>query len=463
MAATYRWEGEAGTWRALPYLEKAEALIEENPSTPARLRATAALLRSMNERSRGDLDAAFDYAERTLGILSSAHSEVRDRLDLRSAALLKRGTIRMLRGEFHQARLDLEQGLRDADSDLTPRKRVEALGFLTMVEFFTGSIPDAVRVLRAARPIADRMPGGLWSAPLEIAELLIAAERGELARHAATLDRLATDVEGSEFEFLAQHLRILLAEELGDLDGRFDIVRRMRTLERQGAGAELLRLLRTGDRAAALLDSGDLTRANIVLRGDHDPGHLICMAALRARAALAIGDARGAIVETRSCVLDEDHPTRSLLASAAVEAEARVALGDLGSADATFRHLLRECATGGTFRVFRTIPGRVLARLVARADGRTDLTTAERAVLDVLAASLDAPEPDRSAAVALTPREHVVLARLAAGESPRAIAHALHVSLNTVKSQLRSAYRKLGATSKAGAVERAQSLGLLTA
>lgn len=461
MAATYRWEGAAGAWRALPYLEKAEILIEARPETSGRLRASAAILRCLVQRSRGDLFAALHSADAALEILSSSHSDIRDRLDLRSAALLKRGTIRVLMGDLFRARGDLERGLRDADATLTPHKRIEALGFLAIVEVFTGSVTEADRVMRTARPLADRMPGGLWTAPLEIAEMLIAAERDELRHHAPALRRLMSEVDGSEFEFLARHLQVLLAEECDDLEGRFEAIRRMRVIERESTGAGLLGVIRMGDRAQALMHAGDLARAAVVLRDESDPAHLVCGAALRARAALAIGEPHRAVDEIRNCFLDEDHPIRSLTYAAAIDAQARVLLGDLRSADAAFRFLLRECARSGALRAFRKVPGRVLSLLIERAT-RGDLDTAERALLDVLASTVDAAGDIADEAIALSPRERMVLARLAAGESPRTIAQSLHVSLNTVKTQLRSVYRKLGASTRDGALERARSLGVLT-
>ena len=50
---------------------------------------------------------------------------------------------------------------------------------------------------------------------------------------------------------------------------------------------------------------------------------------------------------------------------------------------------------------------------------------------------------------------------LAAGLSRREIGARLYISLNTVKTQTRELYRKLDATSRADAVARAESLGLL--
>lgn len=63
------------------------------------------------------------------------------------------------------------------------------------------------------------------------------------------------------------------------------------------------------------------------------------------------------------------------------------------------------------------------------------------------------PAPRRVIALpALTPRERVMLAHLAGGESIRGIAAAEHISQNTVKTHLRTLYRKLGVTTRREAV-----------
>jgi ATP/maltotriose-dependent transcriptional regulator MalT len=62
-----------------------------------------------------------------------------------------------------------------------------------------------------------------------------------------------------------------------------------------------------------------------------------------------------------------------------------------------------------------------------------------------------------------SPAELAVLRGLAAGLSRRQIAAQLYISLNTVKTHTRALYRKLGATSQAQAVARAETLGILPA
>lgn len=61
----------------------------------------------------------------------------------------------------------------------------------------------------------------------------------------------------------------------------------------------------------------------------------------------------------------------------------------------------------------------------------------------------------------LTDREKEVLKLLALGQTRPQISDALYISLNTLKTQLRSIYRKLEATSRADALREASKRGLL--
>ena len=67
----------------------------------------------------------------------------------------------------------------------------------------------------------------------------------------------------------------------------------------------------------------------------------------------------------------------------------------------------------------------------------------------------------RSADIALTPREQVVLAALAEHDSIKAVAESLILSPHTVKSQLQGIYRKLGVSSRRSALDVARDLGLV--
>ncbi|MCB7135700.1 helix-turn-helix transcriptional regulator [Cellulosimicrobium marinum] len=67
-----------------------------------------------------------------------------------------------------------------------------------------------------------------------------------------------------------------------------------------------------------------------------------------------------------------------------------------------------------------------------------------------------APEP----AAPLTRRERVVLSNLSEDVTLEQIATKLFVTRNTVKSQVRSLYRKLGVSTRAEAVAWARAAGL---
>jgi NarL family two-component system response regulator LiaR len=61
-------------------------------------------------------------------------------------------------------------------------------------------------------------------------------------------------------------------------------------------------------------------------------------------------------------------------------------------------------------------------------------------------------EPQASPAIGLTPRETHVVALIAAGVPNKEIARQLELSMNTVKSHIRTAYRSMGVTSRTQAV-----------
>ncbi|TAJ48773.1 MAG: response regulator transcription factor [Herbiconiux sp.] len=71
-----------------------------------------------------------------------------------------------------------------------------------------------------------------------------------------------------------------------------------------------------------------------------------------------------------------------------------------------------------------------------------------------------APEVTLDAVRSLSPRERKVLAELTTGDTIGTIADRLFVSRNTIKSQLHSAYRKLGVRTRAEAERAAVRHGI---
>ena len=97
-------------------------------------------------------------------------------------------------------------------------------------------------------------------------------------------------------------------------------------------------------------------------------------------------------------------------------------------------------------------------RLLAASTAPLHLSRLARELREATRAPRAAAEP----AGDLTDREVAVLRRLAGTASAREIAAGLHVSHNTVKTQVRSIYRKLGVATREEAVERARERGILS-
>lgn len=106
-------------------------------------------------------------------------------------------------------------------------------------------------------------------------------------------------------------------------------------------------------------------------------------------------------------------------------------------------------------RGFALLPSRYLS-----AFGHVGFPLSTEALLKI-EATRTAPYRPVLRLVALTARERTILHALAQGGSTTDIASRLFVSVNTVRTQVKSIYRKLGVSSKHHALARAQQLGLI--
>jgi LuxR family transcriptional regulator, maltose regulon positive regulatory protein len=214
----------------------------------------------------------------------------------------------------------------------------------------------------------------------------------------------------------------------------------------------------------ALVRLGETERAEQVLSGlsdqDREHGEVhIATAALR----LAQHDPYAATAALGP-VLDGSAPRirRTWLIQAFVlEAIAKDSLGDPASAGRALERALDLAESDGALLPFLLHPAPGLLERHARQ--RTTHAALIAQILDLLAGNRPAPRSaaPRPTLEPLSKSEIRVLRYLPTHLSAAEIASELAVSLTTVKTHLRNLYAKLGAHSRAEAVECARALGLL--
>jgi DNA-binding NarL/FixJ family response regulator len=130
--------------------------------------------------------------------------------------------------------------------------------------------------------------------------------------------------------------------------------------------------------------------------------------------------------------------------------------------DADERHLFEALRHGISGYLLKSLSGPQLAEYMVRARaGDVVLDPAMAAKVAMRAAHLGDGRGWPGSDIGLSHRESTVLSHLADGQSNRQIAESLVVGSETVKTHLRSIYRKMGVNDRAQAVATALRQGML--
>ncbi|WP_136517471.1 helix-turn-helix transcriptional regulator [Cellulomonas telluris] len=417
-------------------------------------RVAMRLIETVALRVTGRAGAAAHAGDDLLALLEDLAPADRSEVeDLLNPAYLHTGLAYLYDGRPDDAAAAGERALAEARHDLG---RLGALSLLAGLHALSGSLEAAegyaadVRGRRWPEGSVDGYTGALH----QVAEAVLALEALDPARAQAHLDRLAPHRETIEHWPLLAHVQAHV-----DLltSGAETAIERLASTRRAHA-----RRQSTHRATAALLDATHallVTAAGRPLAAaaalpDARPGPALTIA--RARAELVAGRPAQAVASLAGSAVPGLPPRtqaeQALLEAAALAADGRQtqAVPALARALALLRvHRLRLPL------VLLPAGHRARLRALAVARGLPDA--------DLLAADVPAVLPDVAAAPELTPREAVVLRALTRSGSTSEIAAELVVSPHTVKSQLRTLYRKLGATSRASALASARAHGLLEA
>jgi ATP/maltotriose-dependent transcriptional regulator MalT len=459
LGCSLRAASSSNPFAALPYLDEAEAVMSRDTSGAPELKVLVPLARSAALRGLGQLRDAQAQVAVAEDALSTIDVSLPLRIELQSLVLLQRGICMTHLNKLEEAALDIRHGLALRESLEPDESVIESLGCLALIEYFSGhpTAPD--------RPLAGTAGDTgvpevvrISAAPIVIAECFLAIDEGAFGRADELLEWVSSVVPGTEYEVLYLNCRaVVRAATVGVLEA-LESLQEIQIMLRDWQLPSLAHHLHDAERITSLIDIGEYSAARDAIAAlQTDDQHAHCNTRLAARLELLTGDFDGVLRSTAACrALGDKHAPRSLAYVEVLRAAAHHALGDASTAASTLDRALATAVKAGWRRPFTVLPHDRLRPMLDSARERQqspDALAALEEIYSVCNDSVDSIAP-------LTSRERMILHHIAAGDTRQEISSQLSVSPNTVKSQVRSIYRKLGATSRHEAIARASKYGI---
>jgi LuxR family maltose regulon positive regulatory protein len=452
------------------HAEAGQEHLEQAREAEARLPAarrrryleTLALARLYRARLYGDFVAALEAADELLAE-AAVHGGWSD--DARQALVRTQlGRTALWAHRLQRARAELEQGVsqaRAAGLDYVVVSAQSALGLALVMDWGPVAAPYA----REAITLAERRG---WLSTFETASahaaLALAAfydlRPGEAREHLDHAREAVRRGHSRHVEFMLDHLDARMAAAAGDPEAGLRVLDAYSVTHRHGTPTRYEGASMASMRARLLAGIGDFTGAAAVLAPERDSDWLE-VHVTAARLELAGGNAEAALELLSRPGLTGVHVVATV-EHAVLEAIARESSGEPGRAGQALERALEIAERTGHRWTFLEGGRRVEALL--RRQIRTG--TAHRAIAgELLLAFEDRDDERRAVAPLLEPlseRECAILRYLPTTLSNREIAAELFVTTNTVKTHLRSIYRKLDVARRREAVDRARDLRLLS-
>ena len=320
----------------------------------------------------------------------------------------------------------------------------------------TDAATAARRALAGADRVTSRAPAVLFGAHQTLC--LVHCERDLLVEAEEHLDEEMRTVGLLPADLRWHATALLDAVELRRAGGDHEEAERLLAAVERIDRTEPLpghlarRLLRA--RVLHLLDEGDAEGAAAALSRASGPRPAV----LQARVDLAAGRPERAAARLRGAV----PPVRGwwqAIERLVVLARTELACGDRRRAVGCLSAALEMGRGDGYVRSF-TAEGAELATLLAGLDGPFPDPYVEELVTRTTVHVASGPTGGEVLSEVLTGREREILRRLTTHLTQQEIAAELYVSVNTLKTHLKSLYRKLGVARRSEAVDVARSMGL---
>ncbi len=434
---------------------------EEIPS-----RLAAALIRLAVSRRSGDLGAAAAAAGRAQALLNAITADQLARHPvIKPYVLAGCAAVRLWSGDFGEAAAMFEAVASAAGTLESENEFAECAGHLALIEALSGRLSRAAELAEAVvKPEAETgQPTGPMSLAAEVTLATVHLERNELPA-ARSWHRRVRDALRSRPDRLIEAAAGLSAARRCVAEGHGRAALEIASRARQGWAAPAWiehRLLLLD--SSAYLAMGDFpSAADAACRAG--PATSLTAAAALAAAELAAGNPEAATQALASGPWTEETAASVRLTAWLMDAQLGFGQGE----DVRCRRSLERALRLAEPELLRLpfVMERGWIRQVLRRD--PELAHRYRHLLEPgLADTGQAGGPPPAGATApviveeLSAREREVLQHVSALESTAEIAAAMYISVNTVKTHLKSIYRKLAATHRGEAVRNARRLGLL--
>lgn len=410
----------------------------------------------------GDEDAATSYARTALESRKTSRTETKawetgHFFSAAAKALLHAGRI-TLAGDCAMRALDY------AKLAKSPAAEYRALSHLALAQSLNGEFLTARASIARAEDIAETES----LKPIEAAGYLFCARLLTAYTLGDTdgLRAIVAQAQARAYQNAAWRLVASLAGALGQQFAR-NPDSAVANVSWSDAGSDvvgipsLMRAFLTNTHAAMVIAGGEPLRALSIL--DSSPstyGHVVCVQMQKASAYLYLGRPTDVLLVTQPCVeLGVHHCLRTRIAVLFRRAIALLRLGELVEADRAFAEGFHLMVQSGGMAPMLSLPRADLTVLWERlTEHYPEIGLAHANVAEALST---APEPRTPRVIlpALTPREEVLARELAGSATLAEIASELFVSRNTLKSQSRSLYARLGVTTRAEAVTLLRGAG----
>lgn len=442
---------------AAGYLRLSSRRAPDGP-TPPTLRAEFAqcIRREVSLRYLGRGQEAGAVALEGLALLDSMSADEADRIgEFLAMALSLVAYSAFQAGEVARASAAVDRAVTAAT---TSWWRSYALGFALAIHALDGR-HDIARAAETAIDDDVPRPDQVRLSPYTLGALGKAALRLDEFRFGEALDELALAEPQTEADdtwpfimWVAIYARLGLGDA-GAEARRVELA--LASRPRIGLGSNLGTAAVVNGLAILWLANGRADKGRPLLRGN--PALSGQLAPARLLYQLGGADPAGPVRSVAELLSEPGHTVRSATAVETLGAAAALRAGN----DSVALELLARAAARyelcGVRAHLLYVPGEDLDAL------RRLAASSRNAACDAyLSGHVPSPIVGVDAtAVALTRRELAVLRAWAVHRTRAEVADALFVSANTVRSQLTSAYRKLGATTKDAAIQRALELDLL--